>query len=308
MTGGFSNENFALDCGSYRWLLRKTPVITSHQSAHNVLREYRVLRVLQDTRVRVPRIVVSCDDRTVLGTPFFIMDRISGAMVDRQLPALYTLAADSRLRLAQAMIDVLIALHQQDWRALGMEYLGRPDAFLERQVDRWLAQYRAIVDRYGPLPVDLGLLLPVADWLRSCRPPQQLTVLLHGDFHLGNLLFSHQLPVRALALVDWELTTIGDPLLDLGSALLGWFYPAHSRAVTTAPTMQSLMNRYAASIHVNLQAMNYYLVLAAWKRAIILASRYANLLSQAGQTEQSLREFGELIEGLLARARQLSRL
>ncbi len=297
VASGFSNNNYAIDCGGHRWLLRKPPLLTSHQSAHNVLREYRILEALQSTSVRVPKTVISCDDCSVIGAPFFIMDRVNGVVIDQRLPESYGLSAESLSVVAAEMIDTLVELHQQDWKSLGLQTIGCAEGFLDRQVERWLAQYRAGFCRDHHLPH----LEEVADWLCSHRPSDQPAVIMHGDFHLGNLLFSQQPPARALALIDWELTTLGDPLLDLASALLVW----PENEVVPA---QQLACRYAQFSGFDLSALDYYRVLAAWKRAVILESRYRSLRNNkdlAAANPAALQHFELLIPQLLQKAWQL---
>lgn len=264
--GGLSNDNFAIDCGSDRWLLRKAPALLAHHAAHNVLREFRILQALENSPVRAPKTVISCDDRNVIGTPFYIMERVDGVVLEGHLPELYALATDSYDIVAAEMIDALVEIHRLDWHQLGLATIGQPEAFLERQVDRWLTQYHSQKVRILPHLDELAV------WLRENRPAEQPVVVMHGDYQLGNMLFSRQLPARALAVIDWELTTLGDPLLDLASALISW-----PRVATTGPSIETIAQRYADASGRDVSNLNYYLVLAAWKRAIILESRFSSM-------------------------------
>jgi aminoglycoside phosphotransferase (APT) family kinase protein len=281
--GGTSNEVYAVDMGQHRWVLRKPPSRLSHHSAHNVLREYRIISTLQKTAVRVPKLVASCEDISVIGTPFYLMDRVPGVVVSDRLPELYRLSPHSHGGFGFAMMDALVEVHSVDWKSLKLSDIGVEDGYLDRQVDRWLSQYSTRKFR------ELPHLEMLADWLQNNRPPAQKPVLMHGDYRLDNILFSPQPPARVLAIIDWELTTIGDPLLDLALALVFWPGPDNDWQLTNSsmpgrswlkklPKAAELATYYASKTGCDIVDLDYYRVMAAWKLAIISESRYARLM------------------------------
>lgn len=263
VAGGLSNDNFILSGGEFSWFLKKAPTLTVHQSAHNVLREYKILAALQKTPVRVPRTIICCDDRSVIGAPFFIAEQVNGAALTAAAPRLYGMSPEAYPVFARQLVDAMLELHRQDWQQLGLAGIGWAGNFLERQVGRWLSQYRAIDSANHRLPHVEQL----ATWLQANMPPAQATVLVHGDYQLNNMLFATQLPPRLLALVDWELATLGDPLLDLASLIISW----SDRGDVGG---QQLADHYAAASGIDISRLDYYKVLAAWKQAIIAESRY----------------------------------
>ncbi len=300
--GGMSNEVYAIDIDGHRWLLRKPPSRLSHHSAHNVLREYRILDTLQKTRVRVPKLIASCEDIAVIGTPFYLMDNVSGVVVGDRLPELYRLSPDSHGGFGFAMMDALIELHSVDWKLLKLADIGVEEGYLDRQVDRWMSQYTTRKFR------ELPHLDTLAQWLQENQPPAQSPVLMHGDYRLNNIIFSAQPPARVLAIIDWELTTIGDPLLDLALALVFWSGPDNDWELTNPrlpgrgwlkklPPGVELAAYYADKTGRDLSNLDYYCILAAWKLAIISESRYARLMvtDSSAMSNNALKEFAPRI-------------
>lgn len=212
--GGQSNPTFLLtDAGGHRYVLRKKPPGAILPSAHAVEREYAAMLALGPTAAPVPNARLLCEDPGVIGTPFYVMDYIDGrVLTDLRLT---DIPKDQRASYYYAMADGLAALHAVDWRAAGLQGFGRPDAYIARQIGRWTKQYLAS----DPEPnADMEALI---EWLPAHMPPDEPAVIAHGDYRLGNLMFAHEGP-KLLAILDWELATIGDPLSDL--AYLASFY------------------------------------------------------------------------------------
>ncbi len=274
LSAGYSNENYLLTSGYNRWVLRKPPTVSSHHAAHKVLREFAVLSALQKTDVPVPRPVIACDDLVVIGSPFFIMDYVPGANVEEQLPDLYVLEENCCARIIGEVIAALAELHRQDWLKLALQEVGRPEAYLESQVERWRSQFLAQSDRTQSSVMSRDQVLLIGQWLRDYLPEERTAVLLHGDFQLSNMIFSKQPPVRLLAITDWELAALGDPLLDLASLLLSWSSHRQCCQQHLCPSIQEVAQQYFKAMAYDVVPLNYYLVLAAWKRAIILENRY----------------------------------
>ncbi|HZO16729.1 MAG TPA: phosphotransferase [Polyangiaceae bacterium] len=204
--GGQSNPTFWLGAPSHAYVLRKKPPGKLLPSAHAVEREYRVMRALADTEVPVPRMLALCEDASIIGTPFFVMEYVAGRLFwNVQLPELEPV---QRRAVYDELVRIIAALHRLDFRALGLADYGKAGAYVERQVRRWSDQYRASeTDRID------GMERLIA-WLPEHLPEHDETTLTHGDYRLANILF-HPTEPRALAVLDWELSTLGHPLADL---------------------------------------------------------------------------------------------
>ncbi|HUA33609.1 MAG TPA: phosphotransferase family protein [Candidatus Binataceae bacterium] len=213
---GQSNPTFLLEAGDARLVMRKKPSGTLMQSAHQVEREYRIIRALAPTDVPVPRAHLLCEDTGVIGTPFFIMEYVPGRiMTDPLLPGL---TRDERAAVFDSMNDTMARLHKVDYLAVGLEGFGRPEGYIARQVARWTRQYRAA--EMDPIP-EMDRLI---EWMEQHIPKEDETSIAHGDFRLGNLIL-HPTEPRVIAVLDWELSTIGHPLADLAWNCLGYHYP-----------------------------------------------------------------------------------
>lgn len=214
ISGGQSNPTYFVTHGQARMVLRKKPAGPILPGAHAIEREYRVLSALHPTGVPVPRPVLYHADATLLGTPFYLMERVEGRVfADCALPEL---APDARRGIWMGLADVLAALHNVDPAAIGLGDYGRPGNYFERQIARWTRQWQGSASQ--PIP-DLDA---VADWLPAHLPPDDGAIsLAHGDFRLGNLLY-HPTEPRVVAILDWELSTLGHPLADLGFCVMPW--------------------------------------------------------------------------------------
>lgn len=211
--GGQSNPTYRLFAASGDYVLRRRPMGHLLPSAHQIDREYRVQRALAGSGVPVVRMYDYCDDAAVIGSAFFVMDYIPGRIFyDQRLPGL---DPTQRRAMFDAMNEVIAALHQVDWRAAGLEGFGRVGGFLGRQIARWTKQYRA--SETTPVP-EMDRLI---DWLPANMPGADEVSLVHGDYRMDNLIF-HPTEPRVLAVLDWELSTIGDPLADLGYHASSW--------------------------------------------------------------------------------------
>jgi aminoglycoside phosphotransferase (APT) family kinase protein len=216
LTGGQSNPTYVVACAGRRMVLRKKPPGTLVASAHAIDREYRVMDALAGTEVPVPRMLAYCEDPSLLGTPFYLMEFVDGrVLLDQSLPGM---APAERTQTYHEMGRVLAALHRVDWRAAGLEGFGKPGNYFQRQVARWTRQCEAST---LPLPPALRRLM---NWLPAHIPEREQTALLHGDWRLDNLVF-HPSEPRVVAVLDWELSTLGDPLADLAYQCMAWHIP-----------------------------------------------------------------------------------
>ncbi|CAB4856655.1 unannotated protein [freshwater metagenome] len=304
LSGGNSNETLLVSSPSAVRVMRRPPAATIDSSAHNMEREYRMLMALADTHVPVPRPVGTSREPFPGGTPALLMEHLDGVSLTAELPQNYPAGATATV--AFAAIDALADLHSLPWRDLGLADFGRPEQFLERQVGRWEKQYAMY--RHRDLP-DFDI---VARWLEANRPPEGEPGILHGDFHVDNCLFTREAPVRLLAIIDWEMSTIGDPLLDVGLLLGLWGSDRpEPRAMpkiqgfstaADAPAREELARRYEERSGRSLEHLNYYMALALWKLAAIVEGAHFHFQSGRLQTEYA-RQLGEDVPRLLAEAR-----
>ncbi|HEX4864980.1 MAG TPA: phosphotransferase family protein [Acidimicrobiales bacterium] len=308
MPGGGSCDIFAVDRGESRWVLRRAPRHASSLTAHDVLREFRILDAIKDQSVPIARPIVSCGDPDVFGAPFYIMERIYGIPIRSSIPVAWTSAPDTQGRALEEMIDALVAVHAVDWRSTELSSLEPKADYLAKQIERWIEQ----LDSYGGRDLPTGR--TVAEWLRRHRPPDQELALCHGDYKLDNLLFDAAPPPRLLAVVDWEMAAVGDPLVDLAWALI--FHPGPEGTMPLGrikqpafsleelPDRSSLIQRYSAASGRDIGSTAWYDVFARWKLAIVLEGSYAKFLR--GLSDKPLHElFGSQVDVLLASSAEI---
>jgi aminoglycoside phosphotransferase (APT) family kinase protein len=307
---GHSNETFFVTRGSEELVLRRPPRGAFLPSAHDVEREYRVLTALKETPVRVPRTVLTCEDESVIGAPFYVMERVHGYVIRDELPGY--LSEEHRAGIGDELVDTLVELHAVDSSMPSLEGFGKPAGYLHRQLRRWHGQLELTLPHTRPLPA----LERVGEWLRDNLPTSPPTVLVHGDYKLDNVMFSPAAPARLLAILDWEMSTLGDPLADLGWMTSFWLEAvdaeedlfARTSRVTQLPGFRSraeLVERYAQATRRDVSALPWYQVLAIWKLAILLEGSYARHL--AGMTDDPF--FAHLengVPGLARRALQVA--
>jgi aminoglycoside phosphotransferase (APT) family kinase protein len=308
LSGGNSNETLLLSTPAAERILRRPPTDGIAPGAHNMEREHRVLAALAGTPVPAPAALAFADGADGDG-PMLVMERIPGVPIAGSLPPGYPPGSAAVARVGELAVEALALLHAVDWRAVGLEGFGRPEGFLERQVERWRSQFEA--HRVRQLP-DFDLL---AEWLAANRPPAQEPAILHGDFHLDNCLFSTSPPIALCAAIDWELATIGDPLLDLGLFLGMWGPrrrrpPAMARVqgatrVVGAPTRRQLADLYAERTGRSVEHLEWYICLSFWKLAAIVEGAYAQHLEGKLESEYA-RSLGEEVPNLLAEAREIA--
>ena len=300
--GGGSCEVFALDRGSSRWVLRMAPRHASSATAHDVLREFRILDAIKDEAAPIARPLLSCDDSEVFGSPFYVMERVFGSPIRAALPAQWAGAPETHGEALVQLVEALVAIHGVDWEACGLGDLDRADDYLAHQLGRWLTQ----LDSYGGR--ELPLARQIADWLDRHRPLPQPRTLCHGDYKLDNVLFAPEAPPRLLAVVDWEMAAIGDPLVDLAWALI--FHPGPEGtmplgrakdpkfAVDCLPSRNELIERYARRSGRDASTIGWYDVFARWKLAVVLEGSYAK--HQRGLSDNPVHEyFGGQVDRLL---------
>ncbi|HEV3128066.1 MAG TPA: phosphotransferase family protein [Solirubrobacteraceae bacterium] len=301
---GHSNVTFMLSTGV---VLRRPPRGPLPPSAHDVLREARLLRALESTPVRVPRVLAVGDDESAIGAPFYVMERVVGEVItDAMPPALDN--PTERDRIADQLIEALVELHAVDWTAIGLEGFGKPSGYLERQLRRFNGLWEINRTRELPLVEEVG------SWLAANLPESPPATIVHGDYRLGNTMFGSQAPARLVAIFDWEMATIGDPLADLGYMVMHWTQPDDPNSkfnlhtVTRLegfPSREELIRRYEERSGRSMQALNWYVTLALWKAIVFMEGNYKRAVS--GSTDDPyLKAFGDGVIEIAERAKYVS--
>jgi aminoglycoside phosphotransferase (APT) family kinase protein len=302
---GHSNVTFALSTGV---VLRRPPRGPLPPSAHDVLREARLLRALEPTPVRTPRVLAECADLDVIGAPFYVMELIDGEVITSAIPAELSSEADHE-RIASELIDGLVELHSVDWTQLDLEGFGRATGYLERQLRRFGGLWEHNRTRDVPEVEQVGR------WLADNLPPEQPAQIVHGDYRLGNVMFGSGAPARLTAIFDWEMATIGDPLADVGYMLSHWRQrddpPSRfSLQVVTEgdgfPDRRGLVELYAQRSGRPVEQLDWYIVLAVWKSVVFMEGNYKRAVSGATD-DPYLKSFGEGVIELARRALQVTR-
>ena len=307
--GGTQNIMVRFARGVDSFVLRRGPRHLRPTSNDAMRREIRVLTALAPTEVPHPTLLAACEDEAVLGgAVFYVMAPVDGFNPGSELPAVYAASAGLRHGLGLCAVDAAVVLGRQDHVALGLTDLGKLDGYLERQVSRWLRE----LDSYSAMPgyggPEIHGLEPVAAWLEANRPATFTPGITHGDYHLGNLMFDRSSP-QVAAIVDWEMCTVGDPLLDLGW-LLATSPDGDEAGVVPMlaaaggfPAPDELVRRYAAGSTRDLTSMPWYVVLACFKLGIILEGTHAR--AAAGKAPK---EIGDMLHAttlaLFSRARR----
>ncbi len=304
ISGGSSNEIFEIRRGDARMALRRPPRVVPEGRNKTMLREYRVLDALNGTDVPHPEAIAVCDDETVIGACFYLMGHVDGwspmGMGDRW-PEPFDSDLVARKELGIQLVDGIARLARVDWRARGLEGFGKPDGFLERQADRWVSHYEQLKVR------DLDGVEVVAEWLRSNTPRVYEPGIIHGDYQFANVMYCHGAPGRLAAIVDWEMATIGDPLLDLGWVMQGW--PEEGADMSAAgyvpmegmPQRSELLAHYSEVSGRPTDQIAYYEILAGFKLAIVLEGQYSRYKS--GKLDNpKIAAFGDIVPGMMAAA------
>jgi aminoglycoside phosphotransferase (APT) family kinase protein len=255
-------------------------------------------------------VLCACDDEAVIGMPFYVMEKVEGDVITTEMPEPLD-NPEERSRVADELIDALVEVHAVDWRACGLEGFGKPTGYLERQLRRFNGLWEHNKTR------ELPLVQEVADWLDGNLPEQPEATIVHGDYRLGNTMYSHGAPARLVAIFDWELCTIGDPLADLGYLTVTWAEAEDSSrgtmfsqlSATTAegfPGREGLIERYMERSGRSLSDLRWYQTLALWKAAVFMEGNYKRSL--AGTTDDPfLKLFDEGVPALAEAALEVTR-
>jgi len=307
--GGGSCEMFRVERLGRSWVLRRAPLVAVSDTAHQVVREAKIIAALADSDVPVPSILAIGDDPEIIGSPFFVMSYVDGEVARRSgLPEPLARVAQTHSRIGEELVDILATLHAVDWRRTVLAELSRPQGFLERQVDRWMAQLESY--RFRPLEgVD-----HVAEWLSANLPPNGDLAVMHGDYKLDNVMWGRYQPPTIVSVLDFEMTTVGDPLVDLAWALNFW--PEEGNLIALASpgnpngiaadqcqSPEHLAQRYAEKSGRDLSYFQWYQAFSAWKLAIVLEGSYAAYMRGVSGNPHH-QNFGFVADQLLLRARR----
>jgi aminoglycoside phosphotransferase (APT) family kinase protein len=302
---GHSNVTYLIEREGIQVVLRRPPRPPLPPSAHDVLREARLLRALRDTPARAPEVLAVCAEEATIGAPFYVMELVEGDVIVSSVPPALDTPAERR-RIGEQLIDALVEIHAVDWRAAGLEGFGKPTGYLERQLRRFTGLWELNKTREIPAVESVG------GWLAENMPSSGQATIVHGDYRLGNTLFALGAPAVLAAVLDWEMATIGDPLADIGYLCMMWSEAGdpkdglrgHLGNVTRAegfPTRAELIARYEQRSGRSMSDVRWYTTLALWKSVVFMEGNYKRAL--AGTTDDPyLAQFGEGVLELAGQA------
>ncbi len=307
--GGASNLTYLLQWSSQQAILRTSPRGANIKGAHDMGREYKVLNLLDGYFAYSPKALLYCDDEQIIGRPFYLMQKIDGIIPRKTFPM--SVNSQQARNMCRDLIDVHIALHEIDLDKTGLIELGKADGYIQRQVAGWNQRYKnARLD--DSLPAD-GLM----QWLEDNQPQDSQTSLIHNDYKFDNVVLSEESPHKIIAVLDWEMTTIGSPLMDLGCSLAYWIEktdPPTMQAIRMMPThidgmmtRQQIVEYYGKKRNMDMTGFNYYYKFGLFRLAVIVQQiyhRYAN-----GKTSNpAFKHFGEIAKVLIVQAELIENL
>jgi aminoglycoside phosphotransferase (APT) family kinase protein len=308
LQGGASNEVFRVERGETSSVLRRPPAHAAAERSSVMMREARVLRALADSDVPHARLLGSCEDTDVIGSAFYLMELVDGwspMSTGSRGPAPFDADLAARAGLGHEIVRGIALLAAVDWQAANLEGFGRPEGFHDRQVSRWTKHLKSFAFR------DIPGLDEAAGWLRTHRPRSWTAGIMHGDYSFANVMFRHGAPARLAAIVDWEMATVGDPLLDLGWLLMRWPSsegprPRGSFDMDGMPSVEEVLDLYSSVSGRPVEDIDYYLTLACFKNAIVLEGGYARF-RQGISDNPKMESFGAMVLEMAELAARVSR-
>jgi aminoglycoside phosphotransferase (APT) family kinase protein len=285
---GASNLTYALDYPERRLVLRRPPFGKIPKSGHDMHREYRVMTALKPVYPAVPTTLFYTDDKDIIGAEFYVMERAEGHLIHNDIPKAWGWGEEKTRELCLNYIDKLIELHQVDYKAIGLEDFGKPEGYVERQILGWNRRYEKVITD------DVDAFEDVRQWLDDNRPKTEKGAsVLHGDYRIDNLILDQNDPTKINAILDWEISALGDPLMDLGNTLSYWIEAGDSPAMqmmvrqpSTAPGMlsrQEFLDYYAEKTGADVSNFHFYYVYGIFRLAVIIQQIYYRYYH--GQTE-----------------------
>ncbi|KPA14998.1 aminoglycoside phosphotransferase [Candidatus Magnetomorum sp. HK-1] len=295
-SGGYSNLTYLLTSGNLEMVLRRPPVGAKIKSAHDMSREYRILKSIRPVFPYCPEALVYCEDTDVIGSKFYIMKRIPGIILRKNLPEGLSFNSEEARNLCKKLLDVHVELHNIDVKTAGLDFIGKPEGYVDRQVSGWSDRYRKAKTNDAP---DFETVMA---WLKKKQPKDSDSpVLVHNDYKFDNVVLDPKNPMSIIGVLDWEMATYGDPLMDLGNSLAYWvekndpsdlqnirIMPTH---IDGAMTRQELVSRYGEKTGRDMSYFDYYLCFGLFRLAVIAQQIYKRYFQ--GLTKDS--RFGMLI-------------
>ncbi|HKP64391.1 MAG TPA: phosphotransferase family protein [Polyangiales bacterium] len=276
--GGHSNLTYLLKVGERELVMRRPPFGTKVKSAHDMGREHRILSALSTTYSYAPKPLVYSEDPSVMGAPFYVMERLRGVILRKDLPPELGLDATRFRSMCEHLVDALVELHALDYRAIGLDGLGKPEGYVQRQVQGWSERY------VGSQTDDVPVVDQVAKWLEQNRPADSGSCLIHNDFKFDNVLLDADDPMKIRGILDWEMSTIGDPLMDLGTFLGYWVQTGDDPMMqflkggpTDSPgglTRAEIIDRYQARSGRSVPKPEFYYAFGLFKTAVVIQQIY----------------------------------
>lgn len=293
---GFSNLTYMLKVGDRELVMRRPPFGKKAKSAHDMSREYRILKSLKPVFPYVPEPLVYCDDPEVIGSSFYIMERLQGIILRKNVPKGLHLSEEDAARLCENWVDVLVTLHGLDYKTIGLEDFGKPDGYVRRQIKGWTARYRDARTDDAPDFED------VMQWLHDHMPDDSpVACVIHNDYKFDNVVLAPDNLANIVGVLDWEMATIGDPLMDLGASLAYWVTrddPEEVQMIRMLPTVspgmlnrEQLVARYLSKTGLVVSSFDFYLCFGLFRLAVIAQQIYYRYYH--GQTKD--KRFGMLI-------------
>jgi aminoglycoside phosphotransferase (APT) family kinase protein len=304
---GHSNVTYAVRRGDAEFVIRRPPRGPLPPSAHDVMREARVLKAVHG-RARVPEVLAACDDDSVIGAPFYVMEKMTGHVITTEVPGPLD-TPEERRRIGEELIDALVEVHAVDWQEVGLEGFGKPTGYLERQLRRFTGLWDHNKTREIPQVETVG------EWLRTHLPEQGQATIVHGDYRLGNTMYELEAPARLNAIFDWEMCTIGDPLADVGYLTtlwvdhddppLGMFELGGVSRAEGFPVRADLIARYEEKSGRSMSDVKWYRTLALWKSIVFMEGNYKRAVTGATD-DPYLKGFGDGVVELAKRAEEMA--
>jgi aminoglycoside phosphotransferase (APT) family kinase protein len=275
---GHSNLTYSLSFGTRELVLRRPPFGSKVKSAHDMSREFRVLSKLHSVYPPAPEVLLYCDDDSVIGAPFYVMNPIHGIILRRNVPPDLDFPAERARRLSESFVDNLVRLHRVDYAAVGLSDLGKPEGYLERQVRGWTERY------YGSKTHDYPEVEKISAWMQQHMPATSGISLIHNDYKYDNVVLNSNDITTIVGVLDWEMCTIGDPLTDLGTTLAYWVDATDTEElqknrwgptnVSDSMTRTEIVHDYARKTGADLSEIAFYVVFARFKLAVIVQQIY----------------------------------
>lgn len=302
--GGYSNLTYLVKVGDRELVFRRPPFGRKAKSAHDMGREYRILKALKPVFPYCPTPILYTEDESVIGCPFFVMERLKGILLRRDLPPGLTYTPEQTWQLCENVLDVHVALHKVDYIQAGLENFGKPVGYVKRQVEGWSERYRQARTPDAPVYED------VMDWLVKTMPGDSgIVSVIHNDYRFDNVVLApDDPPLKVLGILDWEMATIGDPLMDLGGTLAYWIDrddPPDRHAVSLVPTnkmegamtRKELVTRYADKMGISIENIDFYHVFGLFRLSVIAQQIYYRFYH--GQTKDERFKLMIIANGVL---------